>query len=102
MTTSADTTRTIELTDDKRTPNIVAVARLASARQVRPELKTREAEARVELAAAIMTMDEIRDEDDDSDEGDFNPLLMLAEIEVETLKNTYAQALADLLRGYPS
>lgn len=99
MTTSADTTRTIELTDDKRTPNIVAVARLASARQVRPELAEREAEARVELAAAIMTMDEIRDEA--VDEG-FSPLLMLAEGEVETLKNTYAQALADLLRGYPS
>lgn len=93
-------TDTITLDAEKKIDSVQAVYSLAMAGIRNPELKSREASARVDFAAAIMTMDEISQEVDEGRSP--ASLLMLAEMEVETLKLAYAQALADFLRGYVS
>lgn len=71
-----------------------AVVRLAFARDLHPELVRAEAAARVELAAAIMLMDEAADQP-----GRHN---LQEQARVEECTRAYAQALADLLRGETS
>lgn len=73
---------------------IDAVARLAFARGTHPELNRAEASARVDLAAAIMAMDEAADVP-----GRHN---MQEQAEVERAIRAYADALADLVRGEAS
>lgn len=70
---------------------LTATMRLAVARQDHPELKTAESEARLNLAAAIITLDEVQDTP-----GRHN---LAEQAAVERAKDAYAQALANLLRG---
>lgn len=60
-----------------------------------PEMKRRVADARLELAAAILTMDAV----DERIEAGEKIHSLQEQAAVEHAKNTYAQALADLLRG---
>lgn len=73
---------------------IDAIARLAFARGTHPELNRAEASARVDLAAAIMAMDEAADVP-----GRHN---MQEQAAVETAIRAYANALAALVRGEAS
>ncbi|SDH39102.1 hypothetical protein [Microbacterium sp. 77mftsu3.1] len=75
---------------------IGAVHRLAFAREQHPDLVRAEAQARVDLAAAIMKLDEAADSDDVIWGRRHT---MQEQAAVERAKNAYAQALADLLRG---
>lgn len=68
-----------------------ATARLAFARQQHPELVRAEAQARLDLAAAIMAMDDAADL---PGRHNFNE-----QVAVEQAKDHYAAALADLVRG---
>lgn len=75
-----------------------AVHRLAFAREQHPELVRAEARARLDLAAAIMGMDEV-DERIESGEK-LHSLQQQAAVELATQR--YQQALADLVRGESS
>ena len=78
----------VTITEEQR---VGAVHRLAFAREQHPELSRRLAEAKVELAAAIIAMDEAADIP-----GRHN---LHEQAAVETMTQRYAQALADLVRG---
>lgn len=73
---------------------IGAVARLAFARKQNPDLVRAEAAARVDLAAAIMAMDEAEDIP-----GRHN---LNEQVAVEAALRAYGHALADLIRGEAS
>lgn len=70
---------------------VQAVYRLATMRRARPDLGRAEASARVQLAAAILVMDEAADKP-----GRHN---LQEQQQVNQCMEVYAQALADLLRG---
>lgn len=82
---------TNELTSDPEASRLGAVLRLSFARQQHPVLVREEAAARVDLAAAIMAMDESADVP-----GRHN---LVEQIAVEQAKDRYGQALANLVRG---
>jgi hypothetical protein len=87
------TTETPETTVDveHEVHKVSAIARLAFAREAHPDLRKAEAEARVNLAAAIMAMDSAYDL---PGQHDLNEQML-----VERTKHAYAQALANLVRG---
>jgi hypothetical protein len=76
------------------TARVGAIMRLAFARKQYPELIRAEAATRVNLAAAIMTMDE-----SDDLPGRHN---LHEQMAVEVATRAYGQALADLIRGEAS
>lgn len=76
---------------EREMARIGAVSRLAFARKQHPELVKAEAQARVNLAAAIMAMDEAADQ-----EGRHN---LFEQAAVETALQEFGRALADLVRG---
>ncbi|MEU3049099.1 hypothetical protein ABZ705_21760 [Streptomyces sp. NPDC006984] len=74
---------------------VAAVHRLSVMSERHPELKRRVADARLELAAAILAMDAVEERIQAGEK-----LHSLQEqAAVELAKNAHAQALADLLRG---
>ena len=77
---------------------VAAVHRLAMRRAFHPELRRAEAQARVQLAAAVMAMDEVEDRIAAGEK--IHSLYEQAA--VERAKDAYAQALADLVRGESS
>lgn len=79
----------------RETQRIGAVARLAFARKTHPELGRAEASARVDLAAAIMAMDEA----EDADGHGVHRHSMQEQAAVEVAVRAYADALAALVRG---
>ena len=84
----------IDRPEPSDTSRVAAIARLASARKQHPELGREEADARVDLAAAIIAMDEAADVP-----GHHN---LVEQVAVEQAKDRYAQALANLIRGESS
>lgn len=70
---------------------LTATLRLTFARQTHPDLARSEAEARLDLAAAILAMDEAEDQP-----GRHN---LVEQQAVNDALRAYGQALADLLRG---
>lgn len=79
------------VTQEQEAARVGATFRLAFAAKQHPELKRAEAEARLDLAAAIMAMDEA--------DGDPMRHSLQEQAEVEAATDTYADALANLLRG---
>lgn len=79
--------------NEQATAEVCATFTLGMHRQRFPELTRAEAQARLRLAAAIMSFDEL------SEAGE-NTLFAQARIETETIN--YRDALADLLRGETS
>lgn len=79
------------MTKATESERISAIARLAFARQRHTDLSRAEAAARVELAAAIMVMDEAADV-----AGRHN---LAEQAAVNVALTAYGQALADLIRG---
>lgn len=95
MTTTATTTAaTVEPVVDN-TDLMVATYILVTRAEQFPELRRTEAQARLKLAAAIQAMDEI----EDLAAAGHKVHSLAEQAEVERAKDTYAQALADLLRG---
>lgn len=76
---------------EREMARVGAVSRLAFARKQHPELVKAEAQARVNLAAAIMAMDEAADQP-----GRHN---LFEQAAVETALQEFGRALADLVRG---
>ena len=76
-----------------------AVFRLMMMRERHPDLGRREAEARLELAAAIIAMDEADEAAAAVTQGMPQRHTLHEQAAVERAKNAYAQALADLVRG---
>ncbi|MFI8089116.1 hypothetical protein ACIF9R_12475 [Streptomyces sp. NPDC086080] len=74
---------------------VAAVHRLSVMSERHPELKRRVADARLELAAAILTMDAVEERIQAGEK--IHSLQEQAAVELA--KNAHAQALADLLRG---
>lgn len=87
MSTSA--TKQIDLGVEAR--RVQATARLAFAREMHPDLYHETAAARLDLAAAIIAMDEAEDVP-----GRHN---LQEQADVEQALRAYGQALADLIRG---
>ncbi|MFF1880219.1 hypothetical protein ACFVVC_01955 [Pseudarthrobacter sp. NPDC058196] len=77
---------------------VAAVHRLAMSKAFHPDLRRAEAQARVQLAAAVMAMDEVEDRIAAGEK--IHSLYEQAA--VERAKEAYAQALADLVRGQSS
>lgn len=77
---------------------VAAVHRLAMSRDRFPELRRTEAQARRDLAAAVIAMDEV----DDRIAAGENTHSLNEQAAVEQAKDRYAQALADLVRGVHS
>ena len=77
---------------------VAAVHRLGISKAFHPELRRAEAQARVQLAAAVMAMDEVEDRIAAGEK--IHSLYEQAA--VERAKDAYAQALADLVRGESS
>ena len=73
---------------------VAAIARLGFAREQHPDLIRAEAHARVELAAAIMALDEAEDTAEER-----GAHTMHEQVAVEEATRRFAQALADLVRG---
>lgn len=74
---------------------VAAVHRLSVMSERHPELKRRVADARLELAAAILAMDAVEERIQAGEKiHSFQE-----QAAVELAKNAHAQALADLLRG---
>ncbi|MDW6058116.1 hypothetical protein SAZ11_08435 [Streptomyces sp. FXJ1.4098] len=74
---------------------VAAVHRLSVMSERHPELKRRVADARLELAAAILAMDAVEERIQAGEK--IHSLQEQAAVELA--KNAYTQALADLLRG---
>lgn len=74
---------------------VAAVHRLSVMSERHPELKRRVADARLELAAAILAMDAVEERIQAGEK--IHSLQEQAAVELA--KNAHAQALADLLRG---
>jgi len=86
---NTSTTEQIDLGVEAR--RVQATARLAFARETHPELYRASAAARLDLAAAIIAMDEAEDIP-----GRHN---LQEQADVEQALRAYGQALADLIRG---
>lgn len=74
---------------------VAAVHRLSVMSERHPELKRRVADARLELAAAILAMDAVEERIQAGEKIHS----VQEQAAVELAKNAHAQALADLLRG---
>ncbi|MGW1784895.1 hypothetical protein ACWCQQ_38195 [Streptomyces sp. NPDC002143] len=74
---------------------VAAVHRLSVMSERHPELKRRVADARLELAAAILAMDAV----EERVQAGKKIHSLQEQAAVELAKNAHAQALADLLRG---
>ena len=83
---------------DAEAQRVAAVHRLATSKAFYPELRRAEAQARVQLAAAVIAMDEVEDRIAAGEK--IHSLYEQAA--VERAKDAYAQALADLVRGESS
>ncbi|MDO5865179.1 MULTISPECIES: hypothetical protein [Paenarthrobacter] len=83
---------------DAEAQRVAAVHRLATSKAFHPELRRAEAQARVQLAAAVMAMDEV----EDRIAGGEKIHSLHEQAAVERAKDAYAQALADLVRGESS
>lgn len=86
---STSTTEHIDLGIEAR--RVQAISRLAFAREQHPDLGRREASARLDLAAAIIAMDEVEDIP-----GRHN---LQEQVAVEDALRAFGQAIADLIRG---
>lgn len=76
-----------------------AVFRLTMMRERHPDLGRREADARIELTAAIIAMDEAEEAAVTPHPGMPLRHTLHEQAAVERAKHAYAQALADLVRG---